>query len=66
MTHWRRALAVEIAKRHPYGVTTVERVLELAPSSGLTDPEEFLRRCSALALDPIETISQIRRIQRAI
>lgn len=49
----RERLACEIAKRTPYDVETVYRVLELAEEAGLRDPEEFLRRCYASALEPI-------------
>ena len=61
----RRRLAVQMARCVPYDVETVDRVLELALGTGLTDPEEFLRRCSSSGLDPIETIERVRRIERA-
>ena len=48
--------ACDIAKRFPYDVETVYRVLELAENAGLRDPEEFLRRCFSAALPPIEIL----------
>jgi hypothetical protein len=59
---WR--LAARMAEHLPYSSATIERVLELALETSLDDPGEFLRRCASVNLDPIETISQIRRIQR--
>lgn len=61
----RHRLAERMAERLPYSPATVDRVLELALETSLEDPGEFLRRCASANLDPIETISQIRRIQRA-
>lgn len=39
----------------------IERVLELALEADLADPEEFLRRCSSLGLDPFAVLGAARR-----
>lgn len=56
----RRRLAVEMAKGVPYDVATVERFLDLAVETDLTDPETFLAQCSVLGLDPITVLNAAR------
>lgn len=56
----RRRLAVELSRRVPYDVATVDRVLELASQADLREPLEFLRRCSSLGLDPVAVLNAAR------
>lgn len=57
---YRQRLTIDVSRRVPYDVLTVDRVLELASSAGLEDPEEFLVRCSSLGLDPLEVLHYAR------
>lgn len=59
-----RKRALEISLRVPYGVATVERILEDAPAVGIDDVEEFLLRCARANLEPIGCMAMILRMRR--